>query len=216
MELVTAFLEPGGSLVVSFTEPAAGVDPEQTELRLYRSGDPNELIAKITGTAGASSNTIEFKHVSVPPGMYDMEVTAPPEKNLFSPLFVAESGHEDYLRSFQKTVEKRGLAQKSNEPQRTRLFKEVQTEYEALGLHHLAKEVAREVAPPRPFDLAVRTKTAIIRIKLIRSPICTPFKHKAIVSALGLKKMNRVVERPDTPAFRGMVKKIPHLLAIVE
>jgi ribosomal protein L30/L7E len=25
-----------------------------------------------------------------------------------------------------------------------------------------------------------------------------------------------VVERPDTPAFRGMVKKIPHLLAIVE
>jgi large subunit ribosomal protein L30 len=28
--------------------------------------------------------------------------------------------------------------------------------------------------------------------------------------------MNRIVERPDTPAFRGMVKKIPHLLAIVD
>jgi large subunit ribosomal protein L30 len=28
--------------------------------------------------------------------------------------------------------------------------------------------------------------------------------------------MNQVVERPDTPAFRGMVKKIPHLLAIVK
>jgi large subunit ribosomal protein L30 len=28
--------------------------------------------------------------------------------------------------------------------------------------------------------------------------------------------MNRVVERPDTPAFRGMVKKVPHLLELVE
>jgi large subunit ribosomal protein L30 len=55
-----------------------------------------------------------------------------------------------------------------------------------------------------------------IKIKLIRSTICTPDKHKVIVRALGLKKLNRVVERPDTPAFRGMVKKIPHLLQIVE
>ena len=55
-----------------------------------------------------------------------------------------------------------------------------------------------------------------IKIKLVRSPICTPEKHKVIVRALGLKKLNRIVVRPDTPAFRGMVKKIPHLVAIVE
>jgi large subunit ribosomal protein L30 len=55
-----------------------------------------------------------------------------------------------------------------------------------------------------------------IKIKLIRSPICTPEKHKVIVRALGLKKMNQVVERPDTPSFRGFVKKIPHLLALVD
>jgi large subunit ribosomal protein L30 len=55
-----------------------------------------------------------------------------------------------------------------------------------------------------------------IKIKLIRSPICTPEKHKAIVRSLGLKKINRVVERPDDAIFRGMVKKVPHLLAIVE
>jgi len=61
-----------------------------------------------------------------------------------------------------------------------------------------------------------KAKPAIIKIKLIRSPICTPEKHKAIVLALGLRKINRVVERPDTPGFRGMVKKVPHLLAIVE
>jgi large subunit ribosomal protein L30 len=57
---------------------------------------------------------------------------------------------------------------------------------------------------------------ATIKIKLIRSIICTPEKHKVIVRALGLKRMNRIVERPDTPAFRGMVKKIPHLLELVE
>jgi large subunit ribosomal protein L30 len=55
-----------------------------------------------------------------------------------------------------------------------------------------------------------------IKIMLIGSPICCPEKHKAIVRSLGLKKMNRVVVRPDTPVFRGMVAKIPHLLAIVK
>jgi large subunit ribosomal protein L30 len=57
---------------------------------------------------------------------------------------------------------------------------------------------------------------AKIKIKLIGSPICTPEKHKVIVRALGLRKMNQVVERPDTPGFRGMVKKVPHLLALVK
>jgi large subunit ribosomal protein L30 len=55
-----------------------------------------------------------------------------------------------------------------------------------------------------------------IKIKLVRSVICTPEKHKKIVRALGLRKMNQVVERPDTAGFRGMVKKVPHLLAVVE
>jgi large subunit ribosomal protein L30 len=34
--------------------------------------------------------------------------------------------------------------------------------------------------------------------------------------SLGLRKMNQVVERVDTPAFRGMVAKVPHLLRIVD
>jgi large subunit ribosomal protein L30 len=58
--------------------------------------------------------------------------------------------------------------------------------------------------------------SAKIKIKLVRSPICSPEKHKIIVRSLGLRKLNHVVERPDTPGFRGMVKKIPHLLAVVE
>ncbi len=55
-----------------------------------------------------------------------------------------------------------------------------------------------------------------IKIKLVGSPICTPEKHKVIVRSLGLKKLNQIVEKPDTPGFRGMVKKIPHLLAVVD
>lgn len=58
--------------------------------------------------------------------------------------------------------------------------------------------------------------TKMIKIQLYKSPICTPEAHKKIVRSLGLKKMNRVVERPDTPCFRGMVEKVPHLLRIVE
>ena len=56
----------------------------------------------------------------------------------------------------------------------------------------------------------------MIKIRLKASPICTPEKHKVIVRSLGLKKINRVVERPDDANFRGMVAKIPHLLEIVE
>jgi large subunit ribosomal protein L30 len=56
----------------------------------------------------------------------------------------------------------------------------------------------------------------MIKIKLVKSPICTPEKHKVIVRSLGLKKINQVVERPDSPSFRGMVAKVPHLLAIVD
>ncbi|HZO57950.1 MAG TPA: 50S ribosomal protein L30 [Bryobacteraceae bacterium] len=55
-----------------------------------------------------------------------------------------------------------------------------------------------------------------IKIKLIASPICRPEKQKVIVRQLGLKKMNQTATVPDNPGFRGMVAKVPHLLAIVE
>jgi large subunit ribosomal protein L30 len=55
-----------------------------------------------------------------------------------------------------------------------------------------------------------------IKIKLVGSPICTPEKQRRVVRGLGLRKMNQVVERPDTAVFRGMVKKVPHLLQVVE
>jgi large subunit ribosomal protein L30 len=56
----------------------------------------------------------------------------------------------------------------------------------------------------------------MIKIKLVRSTICTRRIQINIVKSLGLKKLNRIVEKPDTPGFRGMVLKVPHLLEIVE
>jgi large subunit ribosomal protein L30 len=59
-------------------------------------------------------------------------------------------------------------------------------------------------------------ETKKIKIQWYRSTIAAPEKHKVIVRSLGLTKLNQVVERPDTPAIRGMVAKIPHLLRVVE
>ena len=55
-----------------------------------------------------------------------------------------------------------------------------------------------------------------IRIQYYRSFIASPKTHKTIVRSLGLRKLNQVVERPDTDAMRGTVAKVPHLLRIVE
>jgi len=55
-----------------------------------------------------------------------------------------------------------------------------------------------------------------IRIRLKRSPICCPEKHKRVVKGLGFRKLNQVVERPDHPATWGMIHKIPHLVEVVK
>lgn len=57
---------------------------------------------------------------------------------------------------------------------------------------------------------------AKIRIQYYRSFIAAPKKHKTVVRSLGLRKLNQVVERPDTDSMRGAVAKLPHLLRIVD
>ena len=57
---------------------------------------------------------------------------------------------------------------------------------------------------------------ATLKIRYIRSAIGTPVKHKLIVKSLGFKRLNQIVTRVDTPAVRGMVAEIPHLVCIVE
>jgi len=58
--------------------------------------------------------------------------------------------------------------------------------------------------------------TGTIHLKYVRSSICAPVKQKLVVKGLGFTRLNQVIERPDTPAIRGMVKKVPHLIEVVE
>ncbi|QIK54617.1 50S ribosomal protein L30 [Dysgonomonas sp. HDW5A] len=57
---------------------------------------------------------------------------------------------------------------------------------------------------------------ATIKIKQVRSRINSPIDQKRTLDALGLRKLNRVVEHPDNPAIRGMIEKVKHLVSIVE
>ena len=59
-------------------------------------------------------------------------------------------------------------------------------------------------------------ETKKIRIQYYRSKIQAPVKHKLVVKGLGFTRLNQIVEREDTPAIRGMVNTIPHLVRIVE
>ncbi len=64
--------------------------------------------------------------------------------------------------------------------------------------------------------MAKTAKKATIRIKWVRSAIAAPEKHKRVVRGLGFTRLNQVIEREDTPAIRGMVKAVPHLVEIVD
>jgi large subunit ribosomal protein L30 len=55
-----------------------------------------------------------------------------------------------------------------------------------------------------------------IKIQYYRSSIGYSKKQKEIVKSLGITKLNQTVTRPDSPASRGIVAKVPHLLRIVE
>lgn len=57
---------------------------------------------------------------------------------------------------------------------------------------------------------------ATIKIKQTKSRIGAPKDQKRTLDALGLKKMNQVVEREDTPVVKGMVRKVHHLVTVVE
>ena len=59
-------------------------------------------------------------------------------------------------------------------------------------------------------------KKNILRITQIRSRIGYKPKAKKTLDALGLRKMHRTVEKVDTPAIRGMIKKIEYLLKVEE
>lgn len=57
---------------------------------------------------------------------------------------------------------------------------------------------------------------AKIKIQQVRSKIKCPKDQKLTLEALGLKKLNSVVEHEDTPAIMGMVRKVQHLVKVID
>ena len=57
---------------------------------------------------------------------------------------------------------------------------------------------------------------ATIKVKQVKSRIGAPIDQKRTLDALGLSKMNKVVEHEATPSILGMINKVKHLVAVVE
>lgn len=57
---------------------------------------------------------------------------------------------------------------------------------------------------------------ATIKIQQTKSRIGAPKDQKRTLDALGLTKLNHIVEKEDTPNIRGMIRKVHHLVTVVE
>jgi large subunit ribosomal protein L30 len=64
--------------------------------------------------------------------------------------------------------------------------------------------------------MAKKAEIKTLRVTLVKSPIGFPEPQKRTVKALGLRRMNQTVEHNDTPALRGMLNAVIHLVKIEE
>lgn len=56
----------------------------------------------------------------------------------------------------------------------------------------------------------------MLRIKLVKSPIGNTPRNRATIAALGLRRINQVVEHNDSPMIRGMIHHVKHVLEVTE
>jgi len=64
--------------------------------------------------------------------------------------------------------------------------------------------------------MAKKAAVKKIHVTLVRSPIGYPEPQKRTVRALGLRRMHQTIEHVDTPALRGMITKVIHLVRVEE
>ena len=53
-----------------------------------------------------------------------------------------------------------------------------------------------------------------ITVRLVRSMIGRPEKQRLVLRGMGLTKLQKVVQLPDTPQIRGMLDKVKHLVRV--
>lgn len=64
--------------------------------------------------------------------------------------------------------------------------------------------------------MAKKAAETKLQVTLVKSTIGYPKRQKATVRALGLRRMHQTVEHIDSPALRGMLNKVSHLIKVVE
>ena len=57
-------------------------------------------------------------------------------------------------------------------------------------------------------------EAAKITVRLVRSMIGRPEKQRLVLRGMGLTRLQKVVQLPDTPQIRGMLNKVKHLVRI--
>ena len=55
-----------------------------------------------------------------------------------------------------------------------------------------------------------------VKVKLVRSMIGRPERHRRVLRGMGLTRLNKTVELKDTPEIRGMINKVSHLVVTEE
>jgi len=58
--------------------------------------------------------------------------------------------------------------------------------------------------------------TGYVKLKLIRSGIGRSRRHREVLRGMGLTKVNKVVVLKDTPEIWGMIRKVSHLVEVIE
>lgn len=72
---------------------------------------------------------------------------------------------------------------------------------------------AAPAASPKAAAPEAAKKT--VRIRQVKSGICAPVDQKQTLKGLGLRRIRQEVVRPDTPALRGQILKVRHLVEVV-
>ena len=62
--------------------------------------------------------------------------------------------------------------------------------------------------------MASKKKAKMLKIKLIKSPHGRTQPQRRTLEALGLRKINQIVERPDHPSVVGMINRVKHLVVV--
>lgn len=64
--------------------------------------------------------------------------------------------------------------------------------------------------------MTAKKKEATIRVQQVKSGIGYNRHQREVLKGMGFRRLHQIVELPDNEASRGMIKKVPHLVRVLE